>query len=83
VMRAVAEAERPSAQPAPEPTFRPPEVSDAAPPPVQREINIEEPVVTAEAGEEATVDVDKLARQVYAEVRRRLASEWERNRGRR
>jgi hypothetical protein len=83
VMRAIAEAERPAPQPVPQQTLGQSAVSDVAPPSVQREISIEEPVVTAETGEAAEVDVDKLARQVYNEVRRRLASEWERNRGRR
>ncbi len=32
--------------------------------------------------EAPTVDVDALAREVYAALRRRLAADWERGRGR-
>ena len=35
------------------------------------------------ASEEAEVDIDKLARQVYMQLKRRLALEWERGRGKR
>ncbi len=35
------------------------------------------------ASEEAEVDIDKLARQVYKQLKRRLALEWERGRGKR
>jgi hypothetical protein len=103
IMRAIAEAERPSPlvseevqprssqpatehpQPQPLPSQLPPspEVSTSAPPSVQREVTTDDTVEVSEAEGGAGVDVDKLARQVYAEVRRRLASEWERGRGRR
>jgi hypothetical protein len=94
VMRAIAEAERPSAS-APQVTAEAPgqrlplsrvsqpQVSAAAPPAIQREPGPDETAEAGEAEAEAGVDVDKLARQVYAEVRRRLASEWERGRGQR
>ena len=36
----------------------------------------------AEAGEQGEVNVEELARQVYSEVKRRIAVDWERGRGR-
>ena len=44
---------------------------------------ITDDAVEEAASEEAEVDIDKLARQVYTQLKRRLALEWERGRGKR
>jgi hypothetical protein len=77
---AVSPASKPSPQEAPTPA--------AAPPTVQRAVTIEETAVETEtetpspepAGDD--INVDELAQRVFQELRHRLATEWERARGR-
>ncbi len=62
-------------------------VAEAPPLAVQRQAEDAAPATADDpaspaAGEASEVDVDELARRVYSEVKRRLALEWERARGR-
>jgi hypothetical protein len=68
------------------------EMADVLPPQVQRAVEIDElrtrveqgpaDEVQQENGEAAGPDIEKLAEQVYAELKRRLRLEWERTHGR-
>jgi hypothetical protein len=80
----VSEPIRQQPSPAPSAPFTPtpfalPAVSYAAQPSVVQRSLAEEPPATEAEGQ---IDLAELSEQVYTEIRRRLAIEWERGRGR-
>ena len=96
LMRAIAAAEKPPAHTAKETVQWPDIAPTATQNGIQRDMvettNIDMQRVEAEPGiddeessdeESPEVDVDKLANEVYSQLRKRLAIEWERGRGKR